>query len=110
MVYRLLRFAYIINCEVGRKSPKRFPHSAASLAREANCAGGRTKEAEYAALFRRPTDDRVSMTLAWSSVKGAPRLPGVSRRRMRHEPAGVGPVAHLFAKYASLFRPTSLFF
>jgi hypothetical protein len=51
MFYRLLRFASIIYCEVCRESPKRFPWSAASLAREANCAGGRIKEAEYAALF-----------------------------------------------------------
>ena len=52
MLYRLLRFASIIYYEVRRESPKRFPHSAASLAREANCDGGRKKEAEYAALFR----------------------------------------------------------
>ena len=58
MLYQSLRFASIIYCEVRRESPKRFPHSAASLAREANCAGGRIKEAEYAPLFR-PTGYKV---------------------------------------------------
>lgn len=42
MLNRLLRFASIVDCKVRRESPKRFL-SAASVAREANCDGGRKK-------------------------------------------------------------------
>jgi hypothetical protein len=36
MLYRSLRFVCNIYCELCREGPKRFPHSAALLAREAN--------------------------------------------------------------------------